>query len=165
MSFYKNKAQKLIIYATDASGSPKTGDAANITSQITLDAGSSSPTNQTHPTEIDATNQKGLYVYNLLAAETNANAIAVSSTSTTLGVSIDPIIIYTDDIWNITDLIESGLTPAQALRLISAAVLGTLAGANGNTVTINGAGVNTPRIVANVDTFGNRNSVTLTKGT
>lgn len=60
------------------------------------------------------------------------------------------------------DAIETGLTPRQSLRLVSAALAGVLSGAATTTVTIKGAGVGTTRIQAVVDSDGNRSALTLT---
>jgi hypothetical protein len=58
--------------------------------------------------------------------------------------------------------VESGLNARQALSIIAASAAGTLNGAATTTVTIDGAGVATDRIVATVDADGNRTAVTLT---
>ncbi len=50
----------------------------------------------------------------------------------------------------------------QAVSLILAALAGKVSGAETSTVTIKGADTSTPRIVATVDTNGNRTSMTLT---
>ena len=72
-----------------------------------------------------------------------------------------------DGIAAILDLangVESGLTPRQALRAISAALAGILSGADGTTITFKAAGAaadGTTRITATVDSDGNRSAVTL----
>jgi hypothetical protein len=61
------------------------------------------------------------------------------------------------------DGVETGITPRQLLRAAGAALAGVLSGADGTTITlkaINNAG--TTRIVATVDSNGNRSAVTLT---
>jgi len=96
MAVYKNKAgQKIAIYATDA-GAAKTGDAANISAQISLDGGTSAATSDAHPTELDATNHPGVYLFDLSQAETDANLIVLSASSTTSGVAIEPLVIDTE---------------------------------------------------------------------
>jgi hypothetical protein len=57
--------------------------------------------------------------------------------------------------------IETGLNMRQATSLIAASAAGKLSGAATTTITIDGAGVNTDRIVATVDADGNRTAVTL----
>ena len=58
--------------------------------------------------------------------------------------------------------IETGLTPRQALRLMAAALAGKLSGAAGTTVTIRNAVADSKdRIVATVDSSGNRSALTL----
>lgn len=57
--------------------------------------------------------------------------------------------------------IETGLTPRQSLRLISASVAGKLAGAATSTNTIRNAVADSkPRIIATVDADGNRTAIT-----
>lgn len=59
-------------------------------------------------------------------------------------------------------VIETGLNARQSLSIIAASAAGTLAGAATTTITIDGAGVTTDRIVATVDADGNRSAITLT---
>jgi len=90
---YKNVAgQKLPIYAyDDAAGGPKTGDAANITAQISINAGASAATDDAHPTELDATNHPGVYLFDLTQAEINGDLIIITAVSSTSNVTIEPI--------------------------------------------------------------------------
>lgn len=93
---YKNRAnQKFGVRAWNSDGTPATGEAANITAQIVKDGGTSAATNDTNPTEIDATNQKGLYVFDATQAETNADLINFTAVCSTSGVTLDPVEIYT----------------------------------------------------------------------
>lgn len=62
---------------------------------------------------------------------------------------------------DLTDGIETGLTPRQAMRAYAAALAGVLSGAGTTTITIKGAGVATTRITATVDADGNRSVVVL----
>lgn len=98
MALYKNKAsQKLAIYVHDTGAdAPKTGDAANITAQISKDGGACAATNDTNPTELDATDAPGIYLFDLTQAETNADLVIVSAVSSTSDVSIEPVIVYTE---------------------------------------------------------------------
>lgn len=93
---YKNVAsQKVAVYAWDSvAGAPKTGDAGNITAQISKDGGACAATNDTNPTELDATNAKGIYLFDLTQAETNADLVVISPVSATAGVTIQPILDY-----------------------------------------------------------------------
>ncbi len=100
MKLYKNTAgQKLAVLAIDTSdGSLKTGDAANITAQISKDGGASAASDDTNPTELDATNHPGVYIFDLTQAETNADMISFTAGSSTGNISLgDPMIIYTQD--------------------------------------------------------------------
>jgi lysophospholipase L1-like esterase len=109
MSYLKNKSgQKLAIFAIDLSATPaapKTGEAANITAQISLDGGPAAALIDTNPTELDAVNMPGIYIFDLAQAETNADLISIYPTCSTADVSIDPVNIRTgveaaDSVWN-----------------------------------------------------------------
>ena len=64
---------------------------------------------------------------------------------------------------DLTDGIETGVTPRYSLMFIAAGIAGILAGADTDTVTIDAIGnAGTTRIVSTVDAFGNRSAVTLT---
>ena len=93
--------QKVTVYAWDTlTDTAKTGDAANITAQISKDAGACAASNDTNPTELDATNAAGAYVFTLTQAESNCNLFALFPASSTNGVQIKPVIIYTTDNMN-----------------------------------------------------------------
>lgn len=94
---YKNIAsQKVAIYAHDvAADAAKTGDAANITAYISKDGGAAAQSDDVNPTELDAVNMKGIYVFDMTQAETNADMIALSPVSATADIQIEPVIIYT----------------------------------------------------------------------
>ncbi len=94
---YKNIAsQKLAVYAYDKiSGLPKTGDAANITAQISKDGAATAATNDVNPTELDSTDAPGIYIFDMLQAETNTDLIVLSAVSATTGVVLEPIILHT----------------------------------------------------------------------
>lgn len=94
---YKNVAgQKISVYAYNTTtGAPVTGDAANITAQISLDGGATAATNDTNPSETDATDLPGTYVFDMTQAETNANLINLQAVSATGSVRIEPVTIYT----------------------------------------------------------------------
>lgn len=96
MAIEKNIAgQKLAVFAVDSSGIEKTGDAANITARISQDGAAGVATNDVNPTEVDATYLKGMYVFDLSQAETNCDMILLSADSSTSGVVIRPVIVYT----------------------------------------------------------------------
>jgi len=103
MALYKNKAsQKIAVYAYDptvAAGTDpsKTGDAAQISAQISKDAGTSAATDDLAPTELDAVDHPGIYIFDLLKAETNADMIMLSAASSTSNILLDPIQVFTVD--------------------------------------------------------------------
>ena len=94
---FKNVAsQKLAVFAWDnAAGAAKTGDAANISAQISIDGAATAATNDVAPTELDATDAKGVYLFDLTQAETNGDLIIVSAVSATADIDIRPVFSYT----------------------------------------------------------------------
>jgi hypothetical protein len=92
----KNVAgQKVAVFAWDSgAGAPKTGDQNNITAQISLDGGASAATNDVNPEQLDATNHPGVYIFNLLQAETNADMVIITPKSTTSGVVFKPVVAH-----------------------------------------------------------------------
>ena len=97
MSYRKNTAgQKFNVLAiSTATGLPVTGDATNITAQISKDSGTFAAVADTNPTELDATNAPGVYVFDLTQAETNGDVLTIIPTSTTANVQLDMLNIYT----------------------------------------------------------------------
>jgi len=93
---FKNTAGKIIVYAIDSTtGLPKTGDAANITAHYSQDGVAGGAITDTNPTEIDATNLKGQYVFDNTGAEANCDLFTLSPVSATASITLDPAIIYT----------------------------------------------------------------------
>ena len=89
-------SQKMAIYAYDTvNDEGKTGDAANITAQISKDAGASAAVADTNPTELDATDHPGIYIFDISQAKSNADLIIITASSTTANIVIDPVIINT----------------------------------------------------------------------
>lgn len=89
-------SQKLAVYAWDTLNRvAKTGDAANITGKISKDGGASASTNDTNPTELDATDFPGVYIFDLTQAETNADLVILQAKSSTSNISILPVLCYT----------------------------------------------------------------------
>ncbi|MBD3297880.1 MAG: hypothetical protein GF341_04430 [candidate division Zixibacteria bacterium] len=97
MAIYKNVAsQKIAVFAYDSTdGSAKTGDAANITAQISKDGAATAATNDTNPTELDATDAPGIYLFDMTQAETNADLIVLAAVSSTSDILLDPVLVYT----------------------------------------------------------------------
>jgi len=63
-------------------------------------------------------------------------------------------------ILDLSNGVETSLTLRQALRLMVAAAAGKVSGAATNTITFRNIGDSKNRIVASVDTYGNRTSIT-----
>ena len=89
---------------------------------------------------------------------------AVGLTSANLDTQLDTLPTAAENAAALLDLsngIETGLTPRQAMRLFAAALGGVLSGGGTTTITIKGAGVATTRVTATVDADGNRSALTL----
>ena len=136
---YKNVAQKLAVYAYDvaAADAPKTGDAGNITAQISKDGGATNASNDVNPTELDATDAKGIYIFDLLQAETNCDLFILSAVSSTGSIRLDPVIAYTtDDLTGDTSTYDPSNDGLQAIRdAITAAADVTYVPDSSSTVT------------------------------
>lgn len=94
---FKNIAsQKVAVFAYDTNAdAPKTGDAAQITGQYSLDGGATAAITDTNPTELDATDAPGIYIFDLAQAETNGNMNIYFAQSSTSAIQIDPVIVFT----------------------------------------------------------------------
>lgn len=94
---FKNTAsQKLTVFVFDYStGAPKTGDGANLTCYVSKDDGAVTVLGDTTATELDATNAKGWYSFDLTQAETNADKLVFTGKSTTANVAVQGQLIYT----------------------------------------------------------------------
>jgi hypothetical protein len=109
---FKNvESQKVVVYAWDSgSNEPKTGDAAQITAQISKDGGASVATNDVNPTELDAVDHPGVYIFDMLQAETNADLVVITPDSSTASIVFRPSVIYTKStdagvagaVWDVT---------------------------------------------------------------
>lgn len=93
---FKNVAsQKVRVFAfADAghasldAGEPVTGDAANISARVAVDNAALAASNDTAPTEIDATNAPGFYEFDPTQAETNGDVVEWYPKSSTAGVQV-----------------------------------------------------------------------------
>jgi hypothetical protein len=94
---FKNTAsQKVTLLAIDtAANTPKTGDSANLTAYVSKDDGAVSALTDTSAAELDATNAPGLYTFDVSQSETNADKLVFSGKSSTSGVRLVPVTIYT----------------------------------------------------------------------
>lgn len=94
---FKNVAnQKIAFYAHDvAANGAKTGDGANLTAYVSKDGAPPAPLADTSATELDASSAKGMYVFDVTAAESNGDILVFSAASTTANVQIDPLIVFT----------------------------------------------------------------------
>jgi hypothetical protein len=138
MAIYKNIAsQKIAVYAHDTSAdTAKTGDAANITAQISKDGGVTAATNDTNPTELDATDAPGVYLFDMTQAETNADLVIVSAVSSTADISLEPVIIYTLPTWANTQTAQTGDSYTRLGAPAGASVSADIAVIDGNADSI-----------------------------
>ncbi len=120
----KNVAsQKVACFAwNNAAGAAKTGDAANISAQISIDGGTTAATNDVNPTELDATDAPGVYLFDTTQAETNGDLIIISPVSSTADIDIRPVFIYT----MVTDAIVSAIATLQSDSDINTGTAGVL---------------------------------------
>ena len=154
MAFYKNTAsQKVSVLAVNpTTGSGVTGDASNITAQISKDGGSAAATNDTNPTELNATHHPGIYLFDLTQAETNANMVIISAKSTTHPVAFDPVTIFTTDVAEFKADVSAVATTSQ-LQGVSGVVASTsqLQGVSGVMATTSQLVGVSGKIVADID--------------
>lgn len=95
---FKNVASTFIVFAFDATTNvPKTGDAANLTAYVKIDAGSVTVLGDTSATELDATTAPGYYVFDAAQAETNGDRLLVTGKSATSNIKVigAPAVIFT----------------------------------------------------------------------
>jgi len=93
---FKNVATKLAIFAFDTTtGAPKTGDAANLTAYVSKDYGTVTVLADTSATEMDSTNAKGWYLFDLAQGETNADALLFTGKSSTANISLVGQLVFT----------------------------------------------------------------------
>jgi hypothetical protein len=76
-------------------------------------------------------------------------------------LATDAVTEIANGLLDLTDGIETSLTPRGAFRLISAALAGKLSGAATATITIRNTADSKARITATVDADGNRSALTL----
>jgi hypothetical protein len=97
---FKNVAsQKVIVYAFDSTTNlPKTGDAANLTAYVSKDYGAVTVLGDTSATEMDSTNAKGYYLFDLTQGETNGDTLLFSAKSSTANIVVigSPATVFTN---------------------------------------------------------------------
>jgi hypothetical protein len=116
---FKNVATKIALFAFDTTtGAAKTGDAANITAYVSKDYGSVTVLADTSATEMDATNAKGWYLFDVAQGETNADALLFTAKSTTANIAIVGQYIFTTPN-RFTGLVidSAGLADANAVKV------------------------------------------------
>lgn len=90
--------QYISLFAYNSSG-PVTGAASTITGYVAIDGGTTPIEFGTvNPIEISSTHMPGVYWQPLAQSETNGNALIFAWSSTTTGVSVDPVLIMTTGI-------------------------------------------------------------------
>lgn len=87
--FKNTSGQKLLVFAFDSTTNlPKTGDSANITAYVSKDYGSATVLGDTSATEVDSTNAKGYYLFDLTQSETDANTLIFTAKSSTANIVV-----------------------------------------------------------------------------
>src|SRR4051812_12688470 len=142
---FKNVAnQKLIVFAFDATTNlPKTGDAANITAYVSKDYGAATVLADTTATELDATNAKGYYLFDLTQAETNADTLLFTAKSATANIVVVgvPATVYTYPAnFTATSIDASGILKSNLVQIDAAATTGNNAILNLKSLNINASG-------------------------
>lgn len=135
--FKNGSGQKFIVFAFDSTtNKPKTGDAANITAFVSKDFAAPAALIDTSATEMDATKAPGYYLFDAAQAETNADVLLVSGTSTTTNIVVigAPAAIFTFPTTGI-------LAPATAGRTLVVDASGL---ADANAVKLGPTGAGTP---------------------
>lgn len=121
---FKNVAsQKITFLVIDtATNVPKTGDSANLTAYVSKDDGAVTVLGDASATELDATNAPGLYSFDLTQAETNADKLLFSGKSSTSGIRVVPVLLYTDPSGFGDLTIANNATAANITRISGSAV-------------------------------------------
>jgi hypothetical protein len=90
MSLFKNQSgQKIRVFAFDATfGTPKSGDAANITASLSKDFAAFADLADTSASEEDSTKAKGYYLFDISQTETNADDVAITGRSSTSNIVV-----------------------------------------------------------------------------
>jgi len=139
---FKNVAsQKVTLLVIDtAANTPKTGDAANLTAYVSKDDGAVTALTDTSASELDATNAPGLYSFDLTQAESNADKLLFSAKSSTSGIRVVPLLVYTRAN-NINDLVidASGNLTAGITGNITGNLSGSVGSVSGAVGSVTGA--------------------------
>lgn len=116
---FKNVAGKVALFAFNTTtGAPVAGDAGNITAYVSKDYGTVTVLADTSATEMDATNAKGWYLFDVAQAESNADALLFTGKSSTANISIVGQYIFTTPNRFTTLVIDAaGLADANAVKV------------------------------------------------
>lgn len=152
----KNVANQYVAFYAwlDTADTPVTGDAANISGFVSLDGAAEAPATNA-ASELDAVNAPGVYLLQLSQAESNADLIIASATSTTANVQMKPFIAHTIQ-W-----LYDGLTFDVILDTLMA-VLANVATKSGSVVTFMNRDGTTTQLAVTHDTTGARTVSTVT---
>jgi hypothetical protein len=148
---FKNVATKVIVTAYDyTTGAYKTGDAANITCYLSKDGAAPASLADTSASELDSTNFKGQYVFDVSATEANADDLVFSGKSATANVQIVPCRYTTLDL-SLYGVVARGTAQAGTITTIQLAAATNLIADNnpkGFTIYIaSGTGIGQARVI------------------
>lgn len=116
---FKNVATKIALFAFDTTtGAAKTGDAANLTAYVSKDYGAVTVLTDTTATEMDATNAKGWYLFDVAQTEANADALLFTAKSSTANISVVGQYVHTTPNRFTTLVIDAaGLADANTVKI------------------------------------------------
>ncbi len=105
---------------------PKTGDAANISAQISKDGAATAATNDVAPTELDAADAPGIYLFNMTQAESNGDLVILAAVSSTADIDLQPVIIYTVQklVFTVTDELDVNVKSVNDVTVTGAGTAG-----------------------------------------
>ena len=96
------------------------------------------------------------------AVTLNQSAVYTATNSFFTHVISQSGTLTVDDVWNYA--VEGSYTVGDVFRIMAATLAGKASGAEGSTITFTGMDDLSPRVVSDVDTFGDRTTVTLSPG-
>jgi hypothetical protein len=116
---FRNVATKIALFAFDTTtGAAKTGDSANLTAYVSKDYGAVTVLTDTTATEMDATNAKGWYLFDVTQTESNADVLLFTGKSSTANISLVGQYIHTTPNRFTTLVIDAaGLADANAVKV------------------------------------------------
>lgn len=142
--------QKVTVVAIDsATNRPKTGDSANITLYYSKDDGTVTAISAASVSEDSSTNAPGSYSETVTNTECDATKLKISGKSSTTGIDIVPVTLYTMPAGFSTLTIASNAVNADAKKInaVSTSSVTTINANLGTTQPVNFTGTSTSALV------------------